>query len=229
MRFVYRDDRIVGVDKPAGIQTHRGFGETEPALLQQVRDELDLRVHPCHRLDRPTSGIVVFALDPQAAAHLALQFRHAQVKKRYLAWVRGRPPEFGVLDHPVPRTKDGPRVPARTHFCRHHFRDGYSLMEAAPVTGRYHQIRRHMKHMSAPILGDVRYGDGRHNRRLRSEFGLHRLALHAFELELAHPDDDRALRLLSPLAPDLFASLCRWDSNIASRLPPSARPGVEHG
>lgn len=220
--IVFEDDALVVIDKPPGIMTHRGFGDRSPALLQHARDAVGARLHPIHRLDRPTSGLVVFGRGSHAAAHLARQFRLGLPRKRYIAWVRGRPPEFGVLDHPVPRTKDGPRVPARTAWCRHLVHAGYSLVEAAPRTGRYHQIRRHLKHMSAPILGDVRYGDGRHNRRVRAEHGLHRLALHAFQLVLDHPSDGRRLDLRSPLPADLAAALETWCPGAIDRLPPEA-------
>jgi len=179
-------------------------------------------VYPVHRLDRPTSGLVVFARHPEAAGHLAGQFREGLPRKRYLAWVRGRPPEFGVLDHPVPRSKDGPRVPARTAMCRLRSVGGYSLVEAAPATGRYHQIRRHLKHLSAPILGDVRYGDGRHNRRARAEYGLHRLALHAFRLEILHPEDGASVDFRAPVPRDLMTALERWDPQVRAHLPDEA-------
>jgi tRNA pseudouridine65 synthase len=220
--IVYEDDALVVVDKPPGIMTHRGFGDRSPALLQRARDALGVHLYPIHRLDRPTSGLVVFGRDPGAAAHLAWQFRLGLPRKRYIAWVRGRPPEFGVLDHPVPRAKDGPRLPARTAWCRHLLHAGYSLVEAAPRTGRYHQIRRHLKHMSAPILGDVRYGDGRHNRRVRTEYGLHRLALHAFQLVLDHPVTGRRLDLRAPVPPDLATALESWCPGALDHLPPGA-------
>lgn len=222
LSVVYEDEALVVVDKPPGMQTHRGFGERAPALLQHAREAVGGWLHPMHRLDRPTSGLVVFARDPESAAHLAQQFREGVPNKRYVAWVRGRPPEFGVLDYPVPKTKDGARVPARTAWCRHHEHAGYSLVEAAPQTGRYHQIRRHLKHMSAPILGDVRYGDGRHNRRCRAELGLFRLALHAFRLVLRHPRDGAWLDLRAPLPPDLAQAVDRWCPGALARLPAEA-------
>lgn len=219
---LYEDEALVAVDKPSGIMTHRGFGDRSPALLQRARDALGAHVFPVHRLDRPTSGVVVFARDPASARELARQFRFGLPRKRYLAWVRGRPPEFGVLDYPVPRAKDGPRVAARTSLCRHAFHEGYSLVEAAPATGRYHQIRRHLKHLSAPILGDVRYGDGRHNRRARAELGLHRLGLHAFRLVIAHPVTGERLDLRAPIPRDLADPLRRWSAEVAAWLPSEA-------
>jgi tRNA pseudouridine65 synthase len=221
---IHVDDALVVVDKASGLMTHRGFGEREPALLQKVRDTVGGSVFPVHRLDRPTSGVVAFARSSAAARHLTLQFRHGLPRKRYLAWVRGKPPEFGVLDHPVPRAKDGPRVPARTAMARLLFHAGYSLVEAAPATGRYHQIRRHLKHLSAPILGDVKYGDGRNNRFARAELGLHRLALHAFRLVLLHPDTDARMVFRAPLPADFRDPLERWFPGVGAHLPSDLVP-----
>ncbi|NJK89355.1 MAG: pseudouridylate synthase [Myxococcales bacterium] len=218
------DDLWVVADKPSGIQTHRGFGERAPALLQRLRDALQGPVYPVHRLDRAASGIIIMARTSEAARHLSEQFRASIPRKRYLAWVRSRPPEYGILDHPVPRSKDGPRVPARSSFCRLVHHDRASVVEVCPWTGRYHQIRRHLKHLSAPILGDVTYGDGRANRRAREEFGLFRLALHAFELAFRHPSTGAQISVTCPLPEDLASSLARWRDDVAAFLPDAARP-----
>ncbi|MDP9120657.1 MAG: pseudouridine synthase, partial [Acidobacteriota bacterium] len=113
----------------------------------------------------------------------------------------------GVIDHPIPRRPDGPRVAAVTEFRRLATFERYSLVEALPRTGRLHQIRRHFKHLSHPLIGDVRYGKGEHNRLFRSRFGLHRLALHALELAFEHPVERVPLRLVAPLPEDLAGPL----------------------
>jgi tRNA pseudouridine65 synthase len=145
------------------------------------------------------------------------------VEKRYIALVRGIPPEAGVIDHPVPRAPDGPRVPAVTEFRRLATFERYALVEALPRTGRLHQIRRHFKHISHPLIGDVRYGKGEHNRLFRDRFGLHRLALHALELAFDHPPAGRPLRIFAPVPEDLAGVLG------AMGLPvPGAGPGMSH-
>ncbi|MEM1024963.1 MAG: pseudouridine synthase [Myxococcota bacterium] len=219
----------MAVSKPSGILTHQGFGDTVRPMLQRVRDALGRRVDPAHRLDRATSGVLVFGLNPRSTRALVEQFRAGQVEKRYVALLRGIPPEFGLLDHPVREAKYGPPRSAKTSFCRC-FHDGrYALVEAAPRTGRRHQLRLHFKHMSCPIIGDVNYGDGRHNRRFRSRHGLHRLALHAYELRLQHPRTGRDLVLRAPLPLDLHRSLRSWSPDALSWLPNGLRPRLLSG
>jgi tRNA pseudouridine65 synthase len=176
-------------------------------------------VYPVHRLDRSTSGALVLALDPGTARSLQEQFEAGEVRKRYLALVRGIPPEAGIVDHPIPRSPDGPRVPAVTEFRRLGTFERYALLEVVPRTGRLHQIRRHLKHISHPLIGDVRYGKGEHNRLFRERFGLHRLALHALELRLVNPP----LSFLAPVPEDLAGPLramgidsVSWRNDIGS-------------
>jgi len=196
------------VDKPSGVATHRGWDDSDDALLQQARDAVGCYVYPIHRLDRGASGAVLFALDGDAAREFSLAWPRAD--KRYLAITRGHPPDHLVIDHPIPRAPGEPRVDARTEIWR---RDGfgrYALVEARLHTGRLHQIRRHLKHISCPIIGDVRYGKGEHNRIFRSEHALFRLALHCTGLTIPHPDGS-VLAVSSPLPGDLVAAIasCR--------------------
>ena len=183
--ILHRDDRCVAVNKPSGVATHRGWDAAEDALLQQVRDLVNAYVYPIHRLDRGASGIVLFALDRDAARAFSEAWPEAD--KRYLAITRGHPPAHLVIDHPIPKQPGGERVPAITEiWCRETF-GRYALVEARPRTGRLHQIRRHLKHISCPLIGDVRYGKGEHNRIFREHFGIHRLALHCTSLRVPHP------------------------------------------
>jgi tRNA pseudouridine65 synthase len=205
--ILHRDSRCVAVDKPPGVATHRGWADDDDALLQRVRDEVSAYVYPVNRLDRGASGVVLFALDRDAARAFAAAWEAAE--KTYLAITRGHP-GARVIDHPIPRAPGEARVPAVTAVrCLETF-GRYALIEARPRTGRLHQIRRHLKHVSCPIIGDVRYGKGEHNRIFRSQHGLHRLALHAAALVVAHPDGG-VLHVTCPLAPDLAAALasCR--------------------
>ena len=206
--ILHRDARCVAVDKPSGVATHRGWADDDDALLQQVRDAVGAYVYPIHRLDRGASGIVLFALDRDAAR--AFSERWETADKRYLAITRGHPPEHLVIDHAIPRAPGEPRVPAVTEvWCRDTF-GRYALVEARPRTGRLHQIRRHLKHIACPLIGDVRYGKGEHNRIFRTQHDLHRLALHAAALSVPHPAGG-TLRVACPLAADLAAALasCR--------------------
>jgi tRNA pseudouridine65 synthase len=163
-----------------------------------------------HRLDRGTSGCLVFALHAEAARRLQALLEAGGATKRYVALVRGVPAVEGAIDHPIPRAPDGPRVPAFTAWRRLAVvLDRYALVEDVPRTGRLHQVRRHMKHLSHPIIGDVNYGKGEHNRFFRERYGLHRLALHAASLELPHPMTDAPLVLHAPLPSDLADPLER--------------------
>lgn len=203
IEVLYRDDRLAAVVKPSGLAVHRGWSGDDEAAVQAARDTLGAFVFPVHRLDRGASGVLVFALDAEAARALSEAFERGQADKRYVALVRGIAPERAVVDHPIPRREGGPRVPAVTEVARLGVFERYSLVEARPRTGRLHQIRRHLKHLGHPLIGDVNYGKGEHNRLFRARFGLHRLALHAHALTLPHPSTGAPLVLRAPLPEDL--------------------------
>jgi tRNA pseudouridine65 synthase len=214
LEILYRDADLAVVNKPSGVVVHRGWADDDDDLMRALRDQLGLLVYPIHRLDRGASGAVVFALHRDAARQLGALFSgdqgDASVEKRYLALVRGHPPEQGVIDHPIPSKPDGPRVPARTEFRRLGTFERYALVEATPRTGRLHQIRRHLKHIACPLIGDVNYGKGEHNRLFRERYGLHRLALHAHLLAFPHPATGAAIAPLvirAPLRGELAACL----------------------
>jgi tRNA pseudouridine65 synthase len=187
LAILHRDERCVAVDKPSGVATHRGWAADDAGdvLLQQVRDAVGTYVYPIHRLDRGASGIALFALDRDAAR--ALSDAWSVADKRYLAITRGHPPAHLVIDHAIPKAPGEERVPAVTEIWLRDTFGRYALVEARPHTGRLHQIRRHLKHISCPLIGDVRYGKGEHNRIFRDQFALHRLALHCTSLRVPHP------------------------------------------
>ncbi len=203
MQVLYRDQDLLVVDKPSGLVVHRGWADDDDTAADRVRALVGAPVFAAHRIDRGTSGVLVFALSAEVVAALTM------TRKVYLAAVRGRPPAEGLIDHPVRRgeERDSERVPARTWFrlvstspiAR------YSLVEARPETGRLHQIRRHMKHATHPILGDVRYGKREHNHLCRDQFGLRRMALHALSLTVTLRE--RELTFEAPLPDDLLQPL----------------------
>lgn len=206
-QFLHRDEALVVVDKPAGLVVHRGWADDEVALLGLVRDAVGAYVYPVHRLDRGASGVLVFALSSAMARALQEQWTAGTVLKRYLAIVRGAPPDAVEIDHPIPRSEDGPRVPAVTAVRTLHRAGRYAVIAAAPRTGRLHQIRRHLKHISCPLIGDVRYGKGEHNRLFRERHDLHRLALHARSLRLHHPLSGAPMLFAAPVPADLAGAL----------------------
>jgi tRNA pseudouridine65 synthase len=164
-----------------------------------------MHVFPVHRLDRATSGVLLFAFSSEIASRLCESFAAHAVEKTYLALVRGIPPCAGLIDHPLPPGEDrhAARVSAQTEFLRREVFGRYSLIEAHPRTGRLHQVRRHLKHIACPLIGDVNYGKGEHNRFFRDHYGLHRLFLHATRLGLPHPVTGGRLEIACPLPRDL--------------------------
>lgn len=221
--ILYRDECFLAMDKPSGMLVHRGWGRADIVLVDVVKKILDTgTVHPIHRLDRGTSGVILFALTPEIAALMQAQFEDGRVRKRYLALVRGVAPESGEIDHPIPRKKDGPRVDAQTVFRRlasaqtepRHV----SLVEAFPKTGRLHQVRRHLKHINHPIMGDSKYGKGVLNRAMATGYELRRMALHAAGLRFTHPTTGEVTEIISPLPPDYAEPLERMGISLPSLI-----------
>ena len=219
LSIVWQDDVLVAINKPAGLLVHRSpidRHETQFAV-QQLRDQLGCWVYPVHRLDKPTSGLLLFALEPEVAATLARQFEQRTVQKRYWAVVRGHAPSAIEIDHPL---RD--EVDAKGQAIEHgEHRDAqtslrcltswvlpmpvdrypearYSLVELQPRTGRYRQLRRHLKHLAHPIIGDTRYGKGTHNRFFRQQLSCHRLLLASVGLAFDHPVTDVRVSLTAP-------------------------------
>ena len=204
MTLIYRDDRLLVLHKPSGMIVHRGLDRDPVCLADIARDRYaHAPVHAVHRLDRGTSGLVVFALDADCARYMQEILQAQKMQKTYLALVRGHLAEPLTLDHAVRQRRrdknqaqanDKERLEAITEFrpIAHapatEARRALTLVEARPLTGRMHQIRMHLKHLSHPIIGDVRYGKGEINRYFRECHGFERLALHALKLEFEHPD-----------------------------------------
>ena len=237
LAIVYRDECLCAIHKPSGLLVHRtplDRGETRFAV-QLLRDQIGCHVHPVHRLDRGTSGVLLFALDRDVARAVGAQFLDRAVGKRYVAVVRGHPAESGVIDHPLARRRDGfePRPtanasdeprPAVTRYRRlaiaelphavdRYPSSRYALLELQPETGRRHQIRRHLKHVAHPVIGDATFGKGRHNRLFARLFGSDRLLLACVELRLVHPASGKPLVLAAPPADDFIhvTAALGWD------------------
>jgi tRNA pseudouridine65 synthase len=211
--LLFVDAHVVVANKPSGLLVHRGWDDDDDVAMFRVRDALGgAHVHPLHRLDRGTSGALLFARSKDAAVTLARAFEKGTVEKRYLALVRGRPPASGVIDHPIPKSEGGPRVHALTRFrtVARSPVDRCSLVVAMPETGRLHQVRRHLRHIDHPLIGDVNHGSGVINRHYRASYDLHRLALHASRISFVHPVTGARVEVEAPLPGDLasaFAAL----------------------
>lgn len=210
LTILYQDRCLCAIDKPPGIMVHPSSRSTDRCfVLGRLRDQLGQRVWPVHRLDRATTGVLLFALDQTSARHLGEQMMARQVAKRYLAVVRGHVDAIGCIDHPLKAEGTGPEQSAATSYRRvgrlelpipvgRYPTARYSLVEAWPRTGRMHQIRRHFKHLFHPIVGDTTYGEGRHNRLFRQHLDCHRMLLHASGLAFQHPVDGRSIQLDCP-------------------------------
>lgn len=216
--LLHLDEHLAAVVKPPGLLAHRtqlAAGEDE-AALQMLRNQLGRPIWPVHRLDRGTSGVLLFALSAEVAARLGTMFEQGQMDKRYLALVRGWPAAGqGLIDHPLARDPElpsagQPLLNAQTRWRVLQRLDWplvsdprfpstrVALLEAEPLQGRRHQIRRHLKHIAHPILGDATHGKGPLNRAVAAHLGVKRLWLHAQRLAFAHPVSGAPLVLTAP-------------------------------
>lgn len=206
--ILYHDDHYVAVHKPSGLLVHRSpISRDEVFLLQTVRDQIGQRVYPIHRLDRATSGVIIFGLDSDSAKRLAIEFEQKRVEKHYLALARGWVADTGIIDHPV-ADEEGDNIPraAITHYrCLQRVElpvavdryptSRYSLVQVMPETGRRQQIRKHFKHISHHLIGDTTHGNGKQNRFFREAYGIYRLMLMASALTFKHPYSGETLCL----------------------------------
>lgn len=192
--ILYEDDDLIAVNKPAGILVHRSKASStrEIAMLQLLRDQLGMRVFAVHRLDRATSGVILFAKNSEEAGRLSRQFQERSSDKRYEAIVRGWPKPMRI-DYPLLRLDNGQSQEAQSELAiiktitlpypsDRYPESRYAWVSLKPETGRRHQLRRHMKHIHHPIIGDTAYGHGIHNRIFREELACERLLLHSAEL-----------------------------------------------
>lgn len=221
LEILYQDEYLVAINKPSGLLVHRSWLDTHATefAVQKLRDQIGQHVYPVHRLDRPTSGVLLFVLDKDSARHLMQQFMEQTTEKHYLAVVRGHLGE-GVLDYPLKYQYDKiadknsdttkpPQDAVTEYSCLSttelpiavgpYSASRYSLMKLVPKTGRKHQLRRHLKHLRHPIVGDTSHGDGKHNTMFRDNFDINRLLLHAAYLSVIHPKTLQRVEINAPL------------------------------
>ncbi|MEO5371499.1 MAG: RluA family pseudouridine synthase [Magnetococcus sp. DMHC-1] len=226
-RICYRDSHLLIVDKPAGVPVHGGSGQPW-GLVDGIRRCMEMRGEPipelCHRLDKDTSGCLMFGLDLPTMRAMAQAFRQGEVEKRYLLLVRGTPsPHEGEIAIPLVRgtVRSGERMvasgpdgkPALTWYrTLDHFGTA-SLVEARPDTGRTHQIRVHFQLRGHPIAGDPKYGEREFNRHMRKA-GLKRLFLHAAQLNFVHPHSGEPIMVQAPLEKALHHLLERLQAGV---------------
>ena len=222
LEILYQDEHIVAVNKPAGMLVHRSWLDRHETqfVMQTLRDQIGQLVYPIHRLDRPTSGVLLFALNSETANLLCHQFERKQTEKEYLAVVRGYVTGQGEIDYPLKVQLDkiadkfaqqdkepqsavtfynGLKTVEMPYGVGRYATSRYSLVRLIPKTGRKHQLRRHMKHIFHPILGDTQYGDLHQNRALTEHTGCSRLMLHAEKLTFVHPLTQQSITLQAGL------------------------------
>ena len=228
------DPDFAAVWKPAGFHVHqperpRPRVDSNIVCLSILRDQIGRRVHPVHRLDVPTAGVLLFALNPEAASLLGRSFsERCGVVKTYFAIVRGFAPDEGVIDEPLMSDSSDRMVEALTRFrtCarvqlerRFGKRDlpaRFSLAQAMPETGRFHQIRRHFARLAHPLVGDSEHGDSHQNRFFREEMGVRGLMLQARRLEFPHPRSREAVSVQAPWSEAWLAAAraLGWESEL---------------
>ena len=229
LSVLYQDPWLAVVDKPAGLMVHDSVlaaGETDFAA-DRLRAQFDRPIHLVHRLDRATSGCLLLAFDRDTASALGRAVMAQQLEKRYLAVCRGWPEEAFEIDHALDGGPGKPqKKPATTRFRRLAAGElpvpsagfptsRYALLECEPLTGRFRQIRRHLKHASHHLIGDTSHGDGRHNRHFRMQ-GVHRMLLHAVRLSFPHPASGERIEAVAPLDAEFrkaFA-LFGWEEDL---------------
>lgn len=234
LEIIYQDEWLVAVNKPANMLVHRSWLARQETqfVMQTLRDQLGQHVFTVHRLDRPTSGVLLFGLSSEAGRELSNLFEQHLTQKTYHAIVRGWLEGGAVLDYPLLEERDkiadkfasDEKVlqSAITEYCslakvEMPFAVGpyqscrYSLVELKPKTGRKHQLRRHMSHLRHPIIGDTAHGDLKQNRGAAEHFGCQRLMLHASRLAFVHPFTQQPLLLEANLDESWQRMLSQFD------------------
>lgn len=206
LTLLHQDEFLVAIDKPAGMLVHPGREPegNEWIAMKCLRDQLGRRVFPIHRLDRPTTGVLLFALDKHSAALAQQAFERRQVTKIYHAIVEGMTPERWDCDRPLQEIPDEPFLSAQTSFkrIRSTTTGGLHLswIQAQPSTGRFHQIRRHLKDCGFPIVGDFRYAGQERSFEIGEILGIGtRMLLQAKSLTLMHPCTGEPLHVEAPV------------------------------
>ncbi|MGO3193945.1 MAG: pseudouridine synthase [Sphingobacterium sp.] len=211
LEILYQDDYIVAINKPHGLLVHRSAiaADTSECALQLLRDQLQQTVHPAHRIDRKTGGLLLFSRNKEMDSSLQQLFANKQIDKTYWAIVRGYTQDTGTIDYPL-RKENGTMQDALTHYRTlarseidlpfgQHATSRYSLVELKPITGRMHQLRRHMAHILHPILADRPHGCNKQNKLWKERFHMDTMLLHAKTIAFKHPLTEAAIHIQAPL------------------------------
>jgi tRNA pseudouridine65 synthase len=211
MEILFEDDHLIAVNKPHGLLVHRSkiAYDVFDSALKQLSKIKEYEVHPIHRLDRKTSGILMFAKSRDEIRSFQLLFSNKEVVKTYLAIVRGYTDDAGTIDYPITNL-DNKTQEAVTHYrtlerveipiaMGKHETSRYSLVEITPETGRMHQIRKHFSHLRHPIINDRKHGCNKQNRMFKNQLEMTTMYLHAYSLKFIHPITRQEMSLKAPL------------------------------
>lgn len=233
--ILFEDEYLILINKPAGLLVHRtrqAYGEDENALTT-LRDQIGSWVSPVHRLDRATSGVLLFAKNAEILPSLKSQFMDRTVEKTYLCIVRGIPEiKEALINHPLTSERSSKLQEAQTSYkvlaeseipfnsTGRYPTSRYSLLEVNLLTGRTHQIRRHLAHIRHYIVGDKKHGDNKQNIFFEKQFGLTNLLLHSLKMSLSHPMTGEKIAVTCPV-PEHFSKTMRdlnWQSSEISAV-----------
>lgn len=197
--ILYQDEYLIAINKPHDLLVHRSpiAADVEVFALQILRDQIGKKVYPVHRIDRKTGGVLLFAFDKSTEVAMQQQFANGEVKKKYLAVVRGYTPDSQEIDYPL-KKENGVSQNAFTVYTTlgrteipvpfgGHATSRYSLIEAEPTTGRMHQLRKHLAHVYHPIIGDRTHGCNKQNKLFKEKWEMTTMLLHASQLDFHHP------------------------------------------
>lgn len=219
LEILYQDEYLIAINKPHGLLVHRSpiAADASEFAVQILREQIGQRVYPTHRLDRKTSGVLLFALDEETNRSMQRSFMNKEIDKSYLAFVRGFTPAEGTIDYAL-TTDDGKVQDAITHFktisqfeinipLGKFSTSRYSLVAVNPETGRMHQIRKHFAHIFYPIIGDRPHGCNKQNKLFLERFTMNRMLLHAEELQFTHPVKGHQVRIKASIHEDFSRTL----------------------
>lgn len=222
LEILFEDEHIIAINKPIGILVHKTkMSEDRVFLLQTLRNQLGYQIYTIHRLDRATSGVILFAKDADTGSKLHRLFMNREVEKCYLALLRGWTEKMATIDYALSDGETGrfEAQPSITNYITLGISEidspiGYryptarfSLVEIRPVTGRRHQIRKHFSHLRHPIIGDKRHGDVKQNKYFELQFDVSRMLLHATHLTFCHPFSGKSVHIFAPLDESFFKAL----------------------
>ncbi len=229
--IIYRDKQLIAINKPHGLLVHRSSiaSDATEFAMQMLRDQIDQHVYPAHRLDRKTSGVLLFSLDKTTDSLIQHKFATGKIHKTYLAIVRGYTENEGTIDYPL-RKENGAMQEAVTQYLtlargelelptQQHPTSRYSLVEVSPETGRMHQIRRHFAHILHPIIGDRPHGCNKQNKLFKENYNMTTMLLHALEVNFEHPHTKENVVIRAGLSEEFkrMLSVLFMESNFSEK------------